>query len=137
MTEFFRVRAPDEIFETLARFPRLGREEVELSALPGRVPAGELRASGDLPPFARATMDGYAVRASDTFGASDSLPALFGVAGEVRMGERPDLAVGRGEAVSIPTGGMLPEGADAVVMVEHTHRLDAGSIEVARPVTAA
>jgi len=74
----------------------------------------------DLPPFDRSTMDGYAVRAEDTFGASEGLPAYLTVIGEVRMGEAPAFELSEREAAAIPTGGMLPSGADAVVMVEHT-----------------
>jgi molybdopterin molybdotransferase len=81
-------------------------------------------------------MDGYAVRAADTFGASEAIPALFELAGSVVMGQIPAFAVGPNRAASIPTGGFLPEGADAVVMVEYTSPAGAGAIEVAHPVTA-
>jgi molybdopterin molybdotransferase len=74
----------------------------------------------DLPPFDRSTMDGYAVRAADTFGASEGLPAYLKVVGEVRMGEEPHFSLAHQQAAAIPTGGMLPGSADAVVMVEHT-----------------
>jgi len=92
----------------------------------------------DLPPFDRSTMDGYAVRAEDTFGASEGLPAYLKVIGEVRMGEAPSFELSERQAAAIPTGGMLPVGADAVVMIEHTQpwgsdlsaSLQAGSIEV-------
>jgi len=79
-------------------------------------------------------MDGYAVRAQDTFGASESLPALLEVTGEVLMGRVATQPVEPGRAVLIPTGGMLPAGADAVVMVEYTQPLDEQTIEVTRPV---
>ena len=79
-------------------------------------------------------MDGYAVRARDTFGASESLPALLERSGEVVMGEAPRLAVAPGKAVEVPTGGMFPDGADAVVMVEYTSVLDNTTIEITRPV---
>jgi molybdopterin molybdotransferase len=84
----------------------------------------------DLPEFNRATMDGYAVKAQSTFGASEAMPALFAIIGAVGMGEVPTVSVGPGEAVHIATGGMLPSGADSVVMVEHTQRLDEQSLEV-------
>ena len=80
-------------------------------------------------------MDGYAVKANDTFGASDSLPALLRLTGSVEMGKQPDTTVQAGAAVLIPTGGFLPAGADAVVMVEYTDRLDSSHIEVSKPVT--
>jgi molybdopterin molybdotransferase len=81
-------------------------------------------------------MDGYAVRATDTFGASETLPALLDLAGAVAMGQIPNLTVGPNGAATIPTGGFLPAGADAVVMVEHTAEAGEGAIEVTRPVTA-
>jgi molybdopterin molybdotransferase len=79
-------------------------------------------------------VDGFAVRAADTYGVSDGLPGYFDVTGTVRMGAAPDAAVGPGTAVSIPTGGMLPAGADAVVMVEYTQPVLNGTVEVTRPV---
>lgn len=88
----------------------------------------------DLPPFDRATVDGYAVRAQDTFGASEGLPAYLQVIGEVTMGEVPELALARGQAARVPTGGMLPEAADAAVMIEQTQPWGEDSIEILRPV---
>lgn len=88
----------------------------------------------DVPAFDRSTMDGYAVRARDTFGASEGLPAYLDVAGEVLMGQAPEGRLGVGQAFRIATGGMLPEDADAVVMVEYTEELDARTIGVTRPV---
>lgn len=79
-------------------------------------------------------MDGYAVRAKDTFGATESLPALFEVTGEVVMGQVPDLTIAPGQAIKISTGGMLPKGADGVVMVEYCSTLDDQSIEVSRAI---
>jgi len=80
-------------------------------------------------------MDGYAVRAEDTFGASDSLPVLLRVAGRVEMGRRPEFAIGAGMAAAIATGGFLPEGADAVQMVEYANPAGRGEVEITRPVT--
>jgi molybdopterin molybdotransferase len=100
----------------------------------GRVPAEPVTAPHSLPGFARSTVDGYAVRASDTYGVSESLPGYLQVAGAVQMGAEPHVAVTPGAVVSMPTGGVLPPGADAVVMVEYTHEAMAGTIEVVRPV---
>ncbi|KJR99950.1 MAG: molybdenum cofactor biosynthesis protein [Peptococcaceae bacterium BRH_c4a] len=88
----------------------------------------------DVPGFNRSTMDGFAVRARDTFGASESLPAYLDIAGEVFMGKDVFGAAGPGKAWRIPTGGMLPQGCDAVVMVEYTEELDQRTIGVTRPV---
>ena len=123
--------------EALAGFRPARRTPVETVALTdalGRVPAAPLTAREALPGFARATVDGYAVRAADTYGASDGLPAPLDVAGAVHMGTTPDTEVGAGTAVAIPTGGMLPPGADAVVMIEHTAEAMPGMVEVRRPV---
>src|SRR6185437_13023734 len=78
--------------------------------------------------------DGYSVRAADTYGASESLPAYLKIAGEVPMGAIEPVAVEPGQAAVAYTGGMLGRGADAVVMVEHTQAIDAHTIEVLRPV---
>jgi molybdopterin molybdotransferase len=113
---------------------RTGAETVPLSCALHRVPVAPVTAPDALPGFARSTVDGYAVRAADTYGVSDGLPGYLDIAGAVRMGAAPDVAVGPGTAVSMPTGGMLPRGADAVVMVEYTAEAMPGTIEVVRPV---
>src|SRR3954454_20894577 len=111
--EFFAVRT---VAETLAGFrpaPRTALEAVALEAAAGRVPAAPVRGPHDLPGFARSTVDGYAVRAADTFGASEGLPTYLEVAGAIPMGTAPDVAGAPGGALAIPTGGVLPPGADA------------------------
>lgn len=87
-----------------------------------------------LPAFSRSTVDGFAVISSDTFGATEGLPAYLNVRHEVLMGEEPCFNLERGAAANIPTGGMLPQGADAVVMLEHIQQLDDTMIEVLKPV---
>lgn len=109
-------------------------EEVPLSSSLGRVLASEIRSPADLPDFDRSTMDGYAVRSVDTFGAAESRPALLTVAGDILMGTISDRALSKGEAMKIATGGALPPGADAVVMFEQTQPVDALQIEVVKPV---
>jgi molybdopterin molybdotransferase len=132
--EFFTTRT---VAETLAGF-RPGRrtpaETVPLTGALHRVPAGPVTAPHALPGFARSTVDGYAVRAADTYGASEGLPGYLQVAGAVRMGAEPEVVVGPGTVASMPTGGVLPPGADAVVMIEYTQEVMAGTIEVVRPV---
>jgi molybdopterin molybdotransferase len=136
MAEFFTVATPDQVFAALAGFNRLALETVGLDEALHRVCGAAIAATEDLPPLPRAIMDGYAVRAADTFGASETLPALLDLAGAVAMGEVPTLTVGPNRAAAIPTGGFLPAGADAVVMVEQTAEAGEGAIEVTRPVTA-
>ena len=109
-------------------------ETVALVQALRRVPAEPVTAPHALPGFARSTVDGYAVRAADTYGVSEGLPGYLTVAGAVRMGAEPDVTVAPGTAVAMPTGGVLPPGADAVVMIEYTAEAMPGTIEVVRPV---
>jgi len=135
MKSFFKVKMPDEVFEIIDRFGPSGEEIIPLEACLGRVLSRDVISPEDLPGFPRSSMDGYAVRAKSTFGASENLPALLEVCGEVLMGQAPGIVVAEGQAAEIPTGGMLPEGADAVVMVEYCHLLDEETLEVNRAVS--
>jgi molybdopterin molybdotransferase len=132
--EFFTTRT---VGEALAGF-RPGRRTpavtIALAEALHRVPVAPVTAPHPLPGSARSTVDGYAVRAADTYGVSDGLPGYLEVAGAVRMGAEPVAAVGPGTVVTMPTGGVLPQGADAVVMVEYTQEAMPGTIEVTRPV---
>jgi len=100
----------------------------------GRVLAADAHSPEQAPAFRKSTVDGYALRARDTYGASQSLPAFLQVRGELLMGEAADEAVEAGDAWQIHTGGMLPAGADAVVMLEHSHSGVGPEIEVLRAV---
>ncbi len=134
MVEFFNVMDLDEVLAYRSKFPMVATETVELRGSVGRVLAEDIIADTDLPGFTRATMDGYAVCGKSTFGASDANPAYLIVKGTVPMGARPDFMIQPGEAARIPTGGMLPAGADSVVMIEHTEAIDPQTIEVYRSV---
>jgi len=112
-------------------------EEVDLYQALARVTAGAIIAPHPLPSFARSTVDGYAVRAADTYGASDGLPAYLTVIGEVPMGQAPAFNIQPHESALIHTGGMLPESADAVVMVEHTQSVRSGEVEILRAAAVA
>jgi molybdopterin molybdotransferase len=127
----FALVSCDDALEVLHHFRPVGSELVAVEDVAGRVLARAARAALDVPHFARAYMDGYAVRAADTAGASDALPARLRVVGAVEMGEPAPGRVRRSEAMRIPTGGMLPPGADAVVMVEHTTEAN-GDVRIAR-----
>lgn len=131
MPEFLTLLPPDEAREKLfSHLPapepdspsRMMLETIEVASSLGRVTAEDIRALHPLPDFRRSTVDGYAVRAKDTYGASDSLPAYLVLAGEVPMGDAPSSALEPGQCMTIHTGGMLPEGADAVVMLEYTQQ---------------
>ena len=136
MPEFFTVLSPaDALAKLWQALPNaIVPETIATAGALGRVTAEEVTASQPLPAFPRATMDGYAVRARDTFGASQTLPAYLIVVGEAQMGRRPAFAVGAGQAALVHTGGMLPDGADAVVMLEVTQAARHNEIEVLKAV---
>src|SRR5258707_4306287 len=134
--EFFTTRTVAEALAGFRPSRRTTAETVRLADALDRVPAASVTAPHALPGFARSTVDGYAVRAADTYGVSDRLPGYLDVVDAVRLGTAPhtDVGVGPGRAVSMPTGGGLPPRAHAVVMVEYTQTLLAGTIEGVRPV---
>ncbi|MDD5700921.1 MAG: molybdopterin molybdotransferase MoeA [Dehalococcoidales bacterium] len=135
MPEFFKVVSPLEALRTLDLYltSLTDIEEVNITGALGRTTAETIRAPADLPSFRRSTMDGYAVYAADTHGASEGLPAYLRVAGEMPMGRLFPLIPHRGEAVVVHTGSPLPEGSDAVVMIENTQQVNDSTIEVMRP----
>ena len=121
------------ILDALAEY-RLPVERVRIEECYGRILAEDVVSTEDLPAFSRSTVDGFAVKASDTFGAKETSPAYMALGGEVLMGTAPDFSVGKGETARIPTGGMLPGGADAVVMLEHAQTVSDDMLEVLRAV---
>ena len=114
--------------------PQRKVETVPLYLAVNRVLANDVYALTDVPPFDRATMDGYAVRVEDTFTAEEDNPVILKVTGVIEAGKKPEIEVSRGEAVEIATGAMMPKGANAVVMVEYTRRRG-DEIEVFKPVS--
>jgi molybdopterin molybdotransferase len=132
---FFKVVAPSEARDILLRVSPVATEPIETVRARGRVLAEDLYSKVDLPHFARAAMDGYAVIAKDTFGASASQPGYLKLAGTVEMGKEATRPIAKGEAVRISTGGMMPPGSDAVVMVEYTEEAAAGTVEIHRGVS--
>lgn len=133
---FFRVVTSAEARAQLAAFaPRTKAETIPVVDACGRVLAKVLTAPADLPHFHRANMDGYAVRAADTFGASASLPMYLKLVGAVEMGKEVKRALKKGETMRIATGGMLPPGADSMVMVEYTEEMGDGTVEIQRSVS--
>lgn len=133
--EFFTVKTVEDtlavLFSVWHPQPRLIRQPV-VSAL-GRVIASAPRSPIDLPEFVRSTMDGYAVRAADTFGASSALPTYLKCVDSVTMGAAPEFELNVGEAAEIYTGAQLPRGADAVVMIERTQKVSAQEVEILAP----
>jgi len=137
MPEFLRLLPPEEARSKLLEHlnaPLSDFETVDVVHSLGRVAASDILAPHPLPEFPRSTVDGYAVRASDIFGAGDSLPAYLTLVGEVPMGDSPTIEIESGQCALIHTGGMLPEGADAVVMLEHTQQSQTKEIEVFKAV---
>jgi molybdopterin molybdotransferase len=134
--ELFNVRTPpDALSVLLAQLPaRVQIEEVPSLEALDRVLGEDVHSPGDLPTFRRSTMDGFAVRAADTFGATEGLPAYLEVVEEVFMGHTPKTALRTGQCARIATGGMLPDNADAVVMVEQTQEVGPSTIEALRAV---
>lgn len=131
---FFRVVSTEEARACIAQVRPVGSETVPVAEAAGRVLAVRVRSPIDLPHFDRAVMDGYAVRAADTFGASESQPAYLRLVGSVEMGQRVRQVLAPGCAMRVATGGMLPPGADAVVMVEYTEETPDALVEIRRGV---
>lgn len=140
MPEFLNLLPPAEALERLlANLPAPAPVEEVVDTLKalGRVTAQTVLSPEPLPAFPRSTVDGYALKAADTFGASDSLPIYLEVTGEAPMGAAPAFALHKRQAALVYTGGMLPEGADAVVMMEQTQTSRPGELEVLRAVAPA
>ena len=129
MPEFLTLLPPNEarmlLLSHLAA-STIDPESIDMLHALGRFTVSDIFAPHPLPDFPRTTVDGYAVRAKDTFGASDSLPAYLTLIGEVPMGDSPSFEIGAGQCALIHTGGMLPDGADAAVMIEYTQSIGKG-----------
>jgi len=137
----FKVSTPQEVITILKDHLNLQEitqnniEEVDIKIALHRFLAEEIVAPSNLPGFNRSTMDGYAIWAEDSFGATDSLPSYLKIIGEIKMGVKPEFKISPGEAVKISTGGMLPKGANAVMMVEYTEQIDDTTIEARRSIS--
>ena len=130
------VKTPEEVLDLIKeRFTPLDKtESVPLSSAIGRVLAQDITACEYVPDFNRSTVDGYAVRASDTFGCTDAIPAIVQVAGEILMGQSAELLLQAETCCAVPTGGALPDGADSVVMVEYTEDYGDGTVGILKSV---
>lgn len=131
------VKTPDEAFSLIKQeFTHgcLPKEYVPLKEACGRVLSADILADSYVPDFDRSTVDGYAVSASDTFGCSDSIPSILRMDGEILMGTDAGILLQPGHCAYIPTGGALPRGADAVVMIEYTEDYHDGTIGIQKPV---
>ena len=129
------VKTPEEVLRLIEKeFRPLGQSEtVPLAEALGRVLTEDVRAEEYVPDFDRSTVDGYALRAKDTFGCSDAVPAILQLVGEVKMGEGAEIAVPRDCCVYVPTGGAIPAGCDCAVMIEYTEDYGDGTVGILKP----
>lgn len=134
MNHFFKVKTLEKVMGMVGRFSAMPTETVTLVQASERILGQDIVAHQDLPGFRRSTMDGYAVQSAATFGASEANPAWLKVASTIAMGETPCFSLASDEAAPISTGGMLPDGADSVVMLEHTEAVDAATVEIYKSV---
>jgi len=132
MKGFFKVQTPDQLYKKLDRFKPLSSETVSIKDALRRVLAEDVVSSMNLPEFPRSTVDGFAMKAKDSYGASEKNPVLLSVIGEIPMGEISNTEVNEGEAVRVATGGMIPNGADAVEMVEYTEWVDSRTLHASK-----
>ena len=128
------VKTPEEVLALIEEefSPVTETEQVSLSSAMGRVLAEDIAATEYVPDFDRSTVDGFAVRARDTFGCTDAIPAILPLQAEVLMGQGAQFPLNPEECVAVPTGGALPEGADSVVMVEYTEDYGDGTIGITK-----
>ncbi|WP_202707853.1 gephyrin-like molybdotransferase Glp [Sporosalibacterium faouarense] len=136
--DFFNVISVGEAKERLLKRVKnkyLKIETINLVQALNRVLAEDIVSDINVPEFNRSTVDGYAIQSKDSYGATETVPSLLNYKGEVSMGTKTDLEVNPGEAVYVPTGGMIPNGADSVVMIENAENMAGESIFVYKPIS--
>lgn len=137
--EFFDLVSVEEARKKLLEVFKdyvFGNEKVSLIEANNRILAEDIYSEVNLPDFNRSTVDGFAIKTEDSHGANQSIPSLLNILGEVEMGKKAEFKVDSGQAVYVPTGGMIPEGADGVVMIEYTEKLDEESLMVYKPISS-
>ncbi len=130
MKGFFKVQTPDELYKKLDRFKPLSFEKVKIEDSLHRVLYEDVISPINLPEFRRSTVDGFALKAKDTYGVSEKNPVILRLVGEIPMGQISNIEVNEGEAVKVATGGMVPTGADSVQMIEFTESIDSHTLHV-------
>ena len=133
MLDVKTVAEVNSIIENRFGSDRMDSEHVPLDSAQGRALAEDILSCEFVPNFNRSTVDGYAVVASDVFGCSDSIPALLTLAGESKMGEHTHIQLVKGQCAYVPTGGEVPSGADAMVMLENAEDFGDGTIAIYKP----
>lgn len=135
---FFDVVSTEEArkrtIETFEEY-KFGAEKIAILESNNRILAEDIYSSINVPEFNRSTVDGFAIKSKDSHGASESIPSLLKILGEVEMGKMTSYSIKSGEAVYVPTGGMIPEGADGMVMIEYTEKLDECNLMVYKPIS--
>lgn len=127
------VKEAKEIIDSSYTYA-FGCEKINILQSVSRISFSDIKAECNIPEFKRSTVDGYAVSSRDVYGASESMPSMLQLKGEVLMGKVPPSDIALGECMYVPTGGMLPESADSVVMIEYSHEMDANTILIYSPV---
>ncbi|WP_342707796.1 molybdopterin molybdotransferase MoeA [Anaerobacillus alkalilacustris] len=125
MMQFFNVKTVEETYKQIEELVKSVKEteEIPLASSLHRIVAEDVVATESVPSFQRSTVDGYAVKAKETYGSSETLPGFLSIVGKVVMGEEVTTPLGNGEAIYIPTGGMMPPNSDSVIMIEHCEEL--------------
>lgn len=132
MREFLELNPLEKFWQQLESClekKKLQVEKIKLNNAAGRILAEDILSPVDLPPFSRSTVDGYAVKAADTAGASASMPTYLDIIGSVQMGQKTEIELKSGQVAAVPTGGMIPQNADAVLMIEDTEKIESKLIE--------
>jgi molybdopterin molybdotransferase len=135
MKGFFKVQTPEQIYEKMDRFKPLSSEKVNIEESLHRVLSEDILSPVNLPEFPRSTVDGFALKAKDTYGTSEKNPAILRLIGEILMGQVSEIEVKDGEAVKVATGGMVPKGADGVEMLEYTGWVDNHTLHAFKPIS--
>jgi len=135
MKGFFKVQTPEQLYAKMDRFKPLTDEMVRIEESLHRVLSEDIVSTINLPEFPRSTVDGFALKAKDTYGTSEKNPTILRMIGEIPMGQISDIEVRDGEAVKVATGGMVPKGADAVEMVEYTEWVDSHTLHAFKPIS--
>jgi len=135
MKGFFKVQTPEQLYTKMGRFKALASEKIRIEESLHRVLSEDIISTMNLPEFPRSTVDGFALKAKDTYGTSEKNPSILKVIGEIPMGQVSNIEVKDGEAVKVATGGMVPKGTDAVEMVEYTEWIDSHTLHVFKPIS--
>lgn len=136
--KFFNVVSREEgrsLLEERFKDYQFPKEKVHILESLGRNIGENIYSNINVPEFNRSTVDGYAIRSIDSHGATDSIPSVLNILGEIEMGRESNYTINPGETVYIPTGGMVPENADGIVMIENTEKLDKDTLLIYDPVS--